>query len=530
MSADLSIPRVELKVNNFGPIAEAKVDLRPLTVFVGPSNTGKSYLAILIYSLHNVLQPRPFGLFRGRHGRALHDEMRMPSAGRAELAASEMSRETAVESAQWLTEEIFSSRQSRTREVKLSSIPIGLEHAVRDVLTGAQPQYADSVQREVARSFGLGADLSSLVRHGSGGPARAFLQTEVKSRADYPGSFVHELHFGQPDTRYETTISKNLTIPFAFQGLGHLVPFVLDGLPAHDAGDGERAAWLGDTILTLSDYVLGELSGPLSKPAYYLPADRTGVMHAHNVVVGALLDSAPYAGIRERRSNATMTGVLADFLREMMEIGEVDVRTRRGGGEAVASQIELEVLQGAVKSDRTDAGHPTFSYQPEGWSTHMPLSRTSSMVSELAPVVMYLRHLVEPGDTIIIEEPESHLHPAAQAEFACHLARLVKSGIRVVITTHSNWIVDQIANLVRMSDLQSGYRSDLPGHDAALVPQDVGVWLFEEASVGNGSFVKEISFDPDGVGYEPGYFGIADKQYNTWAEINNLLADEAPRG
>ena len=41
-----------LDVKDFGPIAEASVDLRPLTVFIGPSNTGKSYLAILVYALH----------------------------------------------------------------------------------------------------------------------------------------------------------------------------------------------------------------------------------------------------------------------------------------------------------------------------------------------------------------------------------------------------------------------------------------------------------------------------------------------
>ena len=43
---------LELSVRNFGPIAEADIELRPLTVFVGPSNTGKSYLATLIYALH----------------------------------------------------------------------------------------------------------------------------------------------------------------------------------------------------------------------------------------------------------------------------------------------------------------------------------------------------------------------------------------------------------------------------------------------------------------------------------------------
>ena len=53
-------PKVEISVRNFGPIVEADLDLRPLTVFVGPSNTGKTYLSVLIYALHRV-----FGEFSG---------------------------------------------------------------------------------------------------------------------------------------------------------------------------------------------------------------------------------------------------------------------------------------------------------------------------------------------------------------------------------------------------------------------------------------------------------------------------------
>ena len=48
-------PNVEIAVKNFGPIAEATIDLRPLTVFVGPSNTGKTYFSTLIYALHGFL-------------------------------------------------------------------------------------------------------------------------------------------------------------------------------------------------------------------------------------------------------------------------------------------------------------------------------------------------------------------------------------------------------------------------------------------------------------------------------------------
>ena len=49
-------PNVEIAVKNFGPIAEANIDLRPLTVFVGPSNTGKTYFATLVYALHGMFK------------------------------------------------------------------------------------------------------------------------------------------------------------------------------------------------------------------------------------------------------------------------------------------------------------------------------------------------------------------------------------------------------------------------------------------------------------------------------------------
>ena len=45
---------VKIAVKNFGPIADATIDLQPLTVFVGPSNTGKTYFSTLIYALHGI--------------------------------------------------------------------------------------------------------------------------------------------------------------------------------------------------------------------------------------------------------------------------------------------------------------------------------------------------------------------------------------------------------------------------------------------------------------------------------------------
>ena len=52
-------PDTHIAVENFGPIEKAEIDLRPLTVFVGENNTGKTYLAALIYALHQAFEGIP---------------------------------------------------------------------------------------------------------------------------------------------------------------------------------------------------------------------------------------------------------------------------------------------------------------------------------------------------------------------------------------------------------------------------------------------------------------------------------------
>jgi predicted ATPase len=42
---------IKLHIKDFGPIHEADLDIRPLTVFIGRNDTGKSYAAMLLYSL-----------------------------------------------------------------------------------------------------------------------------------------------------------------------------------------------------------------------------------------------------------------------------------------------------------------------------------------------------------------------------------------------------------------------------------------------------------------------------------------------
>ena len=82
------------------------------------------------------------------------------------------------------------------------------------------------------------------------------------------------------------------------------------------------------------------------------------------------------------------------------------------------------------------------------------------MGSELAPLLLFLRGVVRAGDTLIIEEPEAHLHPGAQTQIAFTLSRLIRAGVRVVVTTHSEWLLQEIGNLIREGELKNSRKTE----------------------------------------------------------------------
>ena len=164
-----------------------------------------------------------------------------------------------------------------------------------------------------------------------------------------------------------------------------------------------------------------------------------------------------------------------------------------------------EVLAGKIIVTTSQGGYPKYNYCPEGSEQEVSLTRTAAMVSELAPLVLYLRGLVKPGDILIIEEPEAHLHPGAQADLAVILARLVRAGVRVIITTHSDWLLEEIGNLILEGLLEE--KTDDPA--SWLLPEEVGAWHFQKDKS-----VTEIAFHPR-KGFSPeDYQDVAEGLYN----------------
>ena len=64
-------------------------------------------------------------------------------------------------------------------------------------------------------------------------------------------------------------------------------------------------------------------------------------------------------------------------------------------------------------------------------------------VSYVLPIVISAA-LIKPGGTLIIENPEVHLHPRAQSDLVKILCELSKSGVQVIIETHSDHIINGV--------------------------------------------------------------------------------------
>ena len=139
------------------------------------------------------------------------------------------------------------------------------------------------------------------------------------------------------------------------------------------------------------------------------------------------------------------------------------------------------------------------------------------MVSEIAPIVLFVRHVIQPGDLLIIEEPEAHLHPDNQRLLAQALVKLVKKDVQVLVTTHSDYFLQQVSNFVMLDEKPALCRE--LGYDESdfLRTSEIGVYHFETGP--GGSTVAPVAAgDSDGISDDQ-FAEVVEDLYNEKARI-----------
>ncbi len=497
-------PEVQISATNFGPIVSGTVDLRPLTVFVGPSNTGKTYFATLIYASHRLLDgfwglPGVYSR-RSRFWESLrHDK----PATEAALGKEEL-------------QDVIEKLETEGRPFRFSDLPESIRNLEQAALEDPE-LLGVGLKKELEDCFDI-ESVSDLVRF-SGRPGSMKVSLDVSEE-------------GRSRWRFRLGISES-----GITTDGRIEDMVL--FPE----EGTLNDWICSQLRELSEesrsseafynllYVAAASaldSAPERDRTHYLPAARGGIMESHRVIASSLMRSATRAGLEHLREIPTLSSVVANFLYQLTLYDEGRATNKRMN--ALADALESETLAGQIRTNRPQSGgYPEFAYRPQGTEEDIRLNRASSMVSELAPVVLFLRGIVGRGDMLIIEEPEAHLHPAVQTQMAVSLARMVRAGVRVVVTTHSDWLLQQIGNLMREGELgeKTGESTEEGSLPSSLRPSDVGVWLFRRDGTSEGSTVEEIKFNRI-EGVEPSdYEDVAEELYNRSADLQNRLEETA---
>ncbi len=114
----------------------------------------------------------------------------------------------------------------------------------------------------------------------------------------------------------------------------------------------------------------------------------------------------------------------------------------------------------------------------------LTMDESSSAVRSLLDIGFYLRHVAEKGDILMVDEPELNLHPENQRRVARLLARLVNIGVRVFLTTHSDYIIKELNTLLMLKKdspaIQKIREEEGYAIDETLSHEQINVYIAEK--------------------------------------------------
>ena len=149
----------------------------------------------------------------------------------------------------------------------------------------------------------------------------------------------------------------------------------------------------------------------------------------------------------------------------------------------------------------------------------IPLTAAASSIKELSPLSLLINKFSVKGVSILFEEPEAHLHPSRQVKLADLLACIISAGGHLQVTTHSDYLIKRLNNLMKLSLLKdkispSDFEKLLNDfqikEEYLLAVSNVRAYLLEEQSDGSSRIIAQEVGKDNSIPFESFYSVIED--------------------
>ncbi len=195
---------------------------------------------------------------------------------------------------------------------------------------------------------------------------------------------------------------------------------------------------------------------------YFFPASRSGLYQAMSIFSSVF---ARLSQLRHLVNSPIDIPALSEPVSDyFLKLSTMKANKSKDIFSKIANDIEKNILNGEIIFN---SDSKKIEYLEKDTQLKLDLSETSSMISEIAPIVAYLKYVLNDKNVnklsenglhskqdiityklIFIEEPEAHLHPKIQIEMMTFFIELINNNAKMIMTTHSDFMHHKLTNLI----------------------------------------------------------------------------------
>ena len=425
-----------IKIKNFGPIKEANIDISPLTIFIGPNSCGKSFAAKLIHCLS--LTPDEDILEIGlKH---VADSFKNLN-GNNKIQVME------------LVDEINNYLKTNPT-INSEPLKIPIEKIDNLVYEGIIVYLSEIISEMITDQFG--EELDDLISFN-----KDFFKINIRN---------NEL--------FKKTNEKLIVNVGTISIISDKEPKDGEEILMHVHTDDENFIFNIESLLlnktSLDDFTifllfyqkigLSIFKSILLENSFYIPAERSELIIDKKLLT------------RKIQNKSDVSKNQSEVLANILNIDS----SKKSIFYNLACELEKEFSNISIGIDDSNIFN-SISFKNTQTNKIMSSKLLSTSLHEISIFILYLKYVLKEGDLLIIEEPEAHIHPKLQRILAKYFVRAINQGLKIILTTHSDYIIEQFNNFIRLGTVNEEIIGYLNFTDQDILNyEDINIYHFKK--------------------------------------------------